>query len=65
MADDEKIHDHNGHEVVFTADVKATILFIAANDSPRDKRVMIFPLSELPKIQRRLAEIAAEVKGED
>ncbi len=61
MPDEDKIYDHFGTEVIFTAGRKGNILFIAANDSCLEKRVFIFRISELPKIQAALAKITEEL----
>jgi hypothetical protein len=64
MPDDDAIHDLWGCPTTITTIGPSRELFFAVSDD-HELKTIVFPLSELPKIQRRLAEIAAEVKGKD
>ncbi len=65
MPNDDVIKSVLGDYVVIQTSRANTVLFFACQLDGEDLTTIGFPISELPKIQRRLAEIAAEVKGED
>ncbi len=68
MPNDEKIFDIHGNPVVAEISASRQCFSIATDGKyGRDGawQLIKMKLSDLPKIQRRLADIAAEVKGED